>query len=816
MTLAIKPPAQAITHDPVCGMEVEPARAARAVERDGTTYYFCSPQCADQFTDAGNPRQAVSHLELHVPALKDTSSAATVEAVVRKLPGIGKVTADPVAGRVSVDYETAHVSEAKLRSTISAAGYNVDDRKSTADATAEPADQEEEARRSEYRHLMRKVWIAGGISVPVVLLSYPTLFPVLRDLPWLATGSEGLLWTWRLLGILTLPILLWGGSQFFQGAWAAAKSRSANMNTLVAVGTTAAWVYSTVAVVAPQIFPSAETAQTYYDVVSVVIALVVFGSALEIRAKGRTGEAMKKLIGLQAKTARVVRDGEELDVPIEQVLVADSIIVRPGEKIPVDGVLVVGASAVDESMVTGESIPSEKQAGDEVIGGTINRTGSFTFRATRVGADTALSNIVRMVQDAQGSKAPIQRVVDRVSGYFVPAVLITAIAAFMAWFTFGPQPALAYAVIAFVTVLIIACPCALGLATPTSLTVGIGKAAQNGVLIRSGDALQTAMKLDAIVLDKTGTITLGKPSLTDVVAGELAENEVLRLAAAVDRASEHPLAEAIVNGARTRQIDVPDAEDFEAIPGHGSQATVEGQLVLVGNLKFMTDRSVPAGALETTAEALATDGKTPMFVAVDGRLAGLVACADTVKEDSRNAIARLKALGIEVYMITGDNKRTAEAIARSVGVDHVLAEVLPADKAHEVQKLQLQGKVVAMVGDGINDAPALAQADVGIAIGTGTDVAIEASDITLISGSLRGVATAIEVSRATMRNVRQNLFGAFVYNGLGLPVAAGLLFPFFGILLSPILAAAAMAMSSVTVVTNANRLRSFKPREVTP
>ena len=588
------------------------------------------------------------------------------------------------------------------------------------------------------------------------------------------------------------------------------------MNTLVAVGTTAAWVYSTVAVVAPQIFPSAETAQTYYDVVSVVIALVVFGSALEIRAKGRTGEAMKKLIGLQAKTARVVRDAQELDVPIEEVLVGDSIIVRPGEKIPVDGVLVVGASAVDESMVTGESIPSEKQAGDEVIGGTINRTGSFTFRATRVGADTALSNIVRMVQDAQGSKAPIQRVVDRVSGYFVPAVLITAIVSFMAWYTFGPQPALAYAVIAFVTVLIIACPCALGLATPTSLTVGIGKAAQNGVLIRSGDALQTAMKLDAIVLDKTGTITLGKPSLTDVVAGELAENDVLRLAAAVDRASEHPLAEAIVNGAKTRQIDVPDAEAFQAVPGHGSQATVEGQLVLVGNLKFMTDRSVPTGNLEATAETLATDGKTPMFVAVDGRLAGLVACADTVKEDSRNAIARLKALGIEVYMITGDNKRTAEAIARSVGVDHVLAEVLPADKAHEVQKLQLAGKVVAMVGDGINDAPALAQADVGIAIGTGTDVAIEASDITLISGSLRGVATAIEVSRATMRNVRQNLFGAFVYNGLGLPVAAGLLYPFFGILLSPILAAAAMAMSSVTVVTNANRIRSFKPREVTP
>ena len=787
MTLAVKPPSQAALHDPVGGMEVDPADQPPA-----------------------------AHLELHVPALDCASCASTVEAAIRKLPGIGAVTANGVSGRVTVDYEPAHVSEVQLRSTITAAGYKVDEAMPDTESETDPGDREEEARRREYGHLMRKVWVAGVISVPVVLLSYPSLFPVLRDLTWLAPGSDGLLWTWRVLGILTLPILVWGGSQFFRGAWVAAKARSATMHTLIAVGTSAAWTYSTVAVLAPQIFPSAETAQTYYDVVSVVIALVVLGLALEVRAKGRTGEALKKLIGLQAKTARVVRDGQESDVPIDQVVVGDSVIVRPGEKIPVDGLVLVGASAVDESMVTGESIPAEKQAGDEVIGGTLNRTGSFTFRATRVGADTALSNIVRMVQDAQGSKAPIQRVVDRVSSYFVPAVLITAVVAFMAWFTFGPQPALAYAVIAFVTVLIIACPCALGLATPTSLTVGIGKAAQNGVLIRSGDALQTAMKLDAIVLDKTGTITLGKPSLTDVVAGGLEEREVLRLAAAVDRASEHPLAEAIVNGAKARQIDLPDATDFQAVPGHGSEAVVEGHRVLVGNLKFMTDRSVPTDQLETTAETLAADGKTPMFVAVDGRSAGLVACADTVKEDSKQAIARLRAVGIEVYMITGDNRRTAEAIARKVGVDHVLAEVLPADKAQQVRKLQLEGKVVAMVGDGINDAPALAQADVGIAIGTGTDVAIESSDITLISGSLRGVATAIEVSRATMRNVRQNLFGAFIFNGIGLPVAAGVLYPFFGILLSPILAAAAMAMSSVTVVTNANRLRAFKPKEANP
>ncbi len=473
-----------------------------------------------------------------------------------------------------------------------------------------------------------------------------------------------------------------------------------------------------------------------------------------------------------------------------------------------------GASAVDESMITGESIPAEKVAGDEVIGATLNKTGAFRFRATKVGKDTALANIIRMVQDAQGSKAPIQRTVDKVSGYFVPAVMILAVLAFVVWYDVGPVPAAAYAVIAFVTVLIIACPCALGLATPTSLTVGIGKGAQNGILIRSGDALQTAERLNAIVLDKTGTITVGRPSLTDVVAVGLAEEELLRLAAAVERSSEHPLAEAIVEGARARGIEPPEPDRFEAIPGHGVVATVDGHTVLLGNLKLMRDRGLGVADLQPKAEALADAGKTPMYVAVDERPAGLVACADTVKDDSRRVIARLKELGLEVVMITGDNRRTAEAIAREVGVDRVLAEVLPQDKAHEVRKLQLEGKTVAMAGDGINDAPALAQADVGLAIGTGTDVAMEASDITLISGSLRGVVTAIEVSRATMRNVHQNLVGAFFYNTAGLPIAAGLLYPFFGILLSPLLAAAAMAFSSVTVVSNANRLRRFRPQEL--
>ena len=677
----------------------------------------------------------------------------------------------------------------------------------------DPVDAEEAARAREYRSLLRKFWASAAVSVPVIVFSYPQLVPGLRDATWMAPGSTERLWIWRALGVLTLPILIWAGGQFYVGMWAAARSRSANMHTLIGVGIAAAWLYSTVAVLFPSAFPSDRFAEVYYDVTSVVTALVVLGLALEIKAKGRTSEALKQLIGLQPKTARVIREGHELDVPISDVIEGDVVVVRPGEKVPVDGIVLDGASALDESMVTGESIPVEKVPGDEVIGATLNGTGSFRFRATKVGKDTLLSNIIRMVQDAQGSRPPIQRTVDRVANYFVPAVLILAVVAFVTWYLVGPSPA--YAVIAFVTVLIIACPCALGLATPTSLTVGIGKAAQNGILIRSGDALQTARSLDVIVLDKTGTITVGKPSLTDVVPAGLDADAVLRLAAGVERGSEHPLAEAIVAGALARGIEPPGAVAFAAVPGHGVRATVEGQEVLLGNQKLLRDEGVAVpGALEDAASALADGGKTPMFVAVDGAAAGLIACADTVKEDSRRAIARLRGLGIEVAMITGDNERTARAIARDVGVDRVLAEVLPQDKAHEVRRFQLEGRTVAMVGDGINDAPALAQADVGIAIGTGTDVAMEASDVTLISGSLTGVATAIEVSRATMRNVYQNLFGAFVYNSAGLPVAAGLLYPLFGILLSPLLAATAMAFSSLTVVSNANRLRRFRPREV--
>jgi len=679
-------------------------------------------------------------------------------------------------------------------------------------AVAPTLTREEQDQAREYQTLVKKFWFAATISVPVVALSYPSFIPVLRDL--LPAGSLQLRIVWGLLGLMTIPVMAWSGSQFFIGIWAALKHRQANMHTLIAIGISAAWLYSGVAVLFPDIFPAMELAEVFYDVTTVVTALVVLGLALELKAKGRTSEAIKKLIGLQAKTARIIRDGKETDIPVEEVLVNDIVLVRPGEKIPVDGTLTEGSSNIDESMITGESIPVEKHVGDEVIGSTMNQTGSFRFRATKVGKDTALAQIIRLVQDAQGSKAPIQRVVDKVSHYFVPTVMILAVASAVVWFVLGPQPALIYALIVFVTTLIIACPCALGLATPTSLTVGIGKGAEHGILIRSGDALQTAQRLQTIVLDKTGTITKGKPELTDVVAERgFDEGTVLRLAAAVERNSEHPLASAIVEGAQARGLVLSEALGFNAVPGHGVEAEVEGYQVLLGNAKLLTDQVIGLGQLEIKARQIADLGKTPMYLAIDGQAAGIIAAADTVKPDSVAAIAALKRLGIEVAMLTGDNRRTAEAIGREVGVDRVLAEVLPQDKAHEVQKLQLEGKVVGMVGDGINDAPALAQADVGLAIGTGTDVAIEAADITLISGSLNGVVMAVEISKATMRNVTQNLFGAFIYNSLGIPVAMGILYPMLGLLLSPILAAAAMAASSVTVVTNANRLRGWKPKE---
>jgi len=679
---------------------------------------------------------------------------------------------------------------------------------------ATPAEEPATEADLEYRTLMRKWWFGLAVGAPTMLLSYPWLFPVLKDL--FPRDSSQLKVMWGVMGLGALAVLVYSGSQFFTGAWQALRHRTANMYTLIAMGTGVAWVYSTIALVFPGVFPDSTFTEVYYDVTVVVTALVVLGMAMEVKARGRSSEAIHKLIGLQAKTARVLRDGGEVEIAVEDVVAGDVVAVRPGEKIPVDGELTEGSSSLDESMITGESLPVAKGPGDEVIGATMNTTGAFRFRATKVGKDTALAQIVRLVQDAQSSKVPIQRIVDVVSGYFTPAVMILAVSGFVIWFDFGPTPAVTYAVIVAVTTLIIACPCALGMATPMSLTTGVGKGAENGILIRSGDALQIASRLDTIVLDKTGTITWGKPVVTDVVSHWRGEDGLLALVAAVEQTSEHPLAGAIVAAARERELPLPAVEGFVAVPGHGVSARVDGHDLLLGNRRLMDSEGIDVSSLGELADRLAEEGKTPMFAAVDGKAGGLIAVADTIKDDSVAAIARLRAMGLEVAMITGDNQRTADAIARSVGVDRVLAEVLPEDKAAEVRKLQLEGKKVGMVGDGINDAPALTQADVGFAIGTGTDVAIEAADVTLISGSLQGVVTAIEISKATMRNVRQNLTGAFAYNSLGLPIALGVLYPVLGVLLSPLLAAAAMSLSSLTVITNANRLKRWHPKEARP
>ena len=753
--------------------------------------------------------------QIGIQDLRCASCVTFIQDILKATPGVLKASVNVATQQADIEYLPGATTLAELHRTVESTGYKtVEPAKG-----APPEDAERAARRAEYLNLRNRFVFAAILSAVVLVLSFAEIIPVLKAIPTQIT--------WIVSFALTTPVLFWAGSRFFAGAWSAFRHHTADMNTLIALGTGAAYLYSTVATFLPGVLPEALRA-VYFDTTAIIITLILLGQMLEARAKGQTNEAIRKLMGLQAKTARVVRGGADVDIPIEEVLVGDVVIVRPGEKIPVDGIVSEGSSSVDESMITGESLPVSKKSGDEVIGATLNKTGSFRFRATKVGKDTALSQIIQLVQQAQGTKAPIQRLADVISGYFVPTVILVALWSFTLWFIFGPQPQFVHALVTAVTVLIIACPCALGLATPTSIMVGTGKGAENGILIRSAEALETAHQLNAIVLDKTGTITKGKPELTDVVANsewQIADSkttsairhspsaisELLRLAASVEKSSEHPLAAAIVDGAKARGVTLADATDFEAVPGHGVIAQVEGHRVLLGNMKLMEQEQIALEDLDITARHLADDGKTPMYVAVDGQAAGIVAVADTVKDDSREAIARFKRLGLEVVMITGDNQRTADAIARQVGVDRVLAEVLPEDKAHNVQMLQREGKVVAMVGDGINDAPALAQADVGLAIGTGTDVAIEASDITLIKGSLMGVAVAIELSQATMRNIKQNLFGSFIYNSLGVPIAAGVLFPFFGILLSPIIASAAMALSSVTVVSNALRLRGFQP-----
>jgi Cu+-exporting ATPase len=747
---------------------------------------------------------AVKKSVFPVSGLTCATCVARVERALAGVPGVVSVSVNLASEKATVEYlEGLETSE--LRRAVKDAGYGL------GAETAAVEDVTALAQR-QTRELRNRAIFAAVIGFSILGLGFGASF----------LGKPYLLWA------LATPVQFWAGWRFYRGAWSAARHRTADMNTLIAVGTTAAYFYSMIAVLFPDIFLARGlTPFLYFDTSALIIALILLGRFFEARARGQTSAAIKKLIGLQPKTARVIRGDREVEVPVVEVGVGDLILVRPGERIPVDGVIRRGYSSVDESMITGESIPVEKNVDDEVIGATINKMGSFQFTATKVGKDTVLAQVIRLVEEAQGSKAPIQRLADLIASYFVPIVISIAAATFLVWFFVGPAPTLTLAILNFVTVLIIACPCALGLATPTAIMVGTGKGAEFGVLIRSAEALERAHKVETVLLDKTGTMTKGEPEVTEVIAvPSFSEEKVLKLAASAERSSEHPVGEAIVKAASQKNLKLLSTTDFRAVPGHGVEAVVAGTKLVLGNLKMVQDRGLSLNGLEQEADRLWEEGKTVMFLGMDSKVVGLIAVADTLKPDARESLTALRNMGIESVMITGDNRRTAEAIARSVGVDRVLSEVLPEDKAGEVRKLQEAGKVVAMVGDGINDAPALAQADIGIAIGTGTDVAIETGDITLIRGDLKGIATAISLSKRTMRTIRQNLFWAFAYNSALIPVAAGALFFVFrstGVpsglnfmlgdfgFLNPILAAAAMAASSVTVVSNSLRLRRFRP-----
>ncbi|MBW8059888.1 MAG: copper-translocating P-type ATPase [Solirubrobacterales bacterium] len=773
------------------GRAPEPASAGEVAEAVGV-----GPS-----REVGQPGEV--ELTLQPGAIGCASCVGTIEGALLTLPGVDRAAVSMATERVTIDYDPGQLGVEQLREAITGAGYQLLDGGGPAGAAGGEGDAEAVARRAEIVDLSRRVAVGAVLTAPVI---FAVMASDVFKAGWV---PEILLNHWLQLALIA-PVMFYTGWPIHRTGWLSLSHRSADMNTLIAIGTAAAFGYSLFVTLFPSLLPS-DLRDVYYEAVGVILTLILFGRLIEVRAKAGTGEAIRKLIGLQAKTARVVRDSGEQEIPVEEVAPGDVIAVRPGEKIPVDGEVVEGRSTLDESMVTGESLPVTKEAGDTVIGATINQTGAFRFRATSVGRDTMLAQIVRLVEQAQGSKAPIQRVADLVASYFVPVVIFIAVATFVVWFDFGPAPALTFALVSAVTVLIIACPCALGLATPLSIMVGTGKGAQNGVLIRSAEALETAHKLQVIVLDKTGTITRGEPALTDVVTVDgAAEDELLRLVAAAERSSEHPLGKAIVAAAGERGLSLPEPAEFDSVTGRGLRALIDGRRLLVGTRRLLGEAGVDHGPLEAEAQRLEAEGRTAILVAVDSRPAGVVAVADTVKPGSAAAIAALRRLGLEVVMISGDNARTAEAIAGQVGIERVLAEVLPEDKVLEVRRLQDEGRLVAMVGDGINDAPALAQADVGIAIGTGTDVAIEAADITLVSGELRGVVTSLSLSRATMRNIRQNLTFAFGYNAIGIPIAAGVLYPFLGLRLSPMIAAAAMAASSLSVVGNANRLRRWQ------
>jgi Cu+-exporting ATPase len=821
--------------------------------------------------DKTNSKKA-DKASVHITGMTCITCAATVKKGLSETPGVEQADVNFASEKASIEYDPTKVDLAKIKDTISELGYGVATRKSifpvsgmtcascvarveealssvpgvisdsvnlaSEKATVEYlegtglADMRRAVKDAGYElgpevQALEDVTTAAQREIRVLRNKFIIAAILTASIMALGWGPSFVAKSYLLLAMAT-PVQFWAGLRFYRGAWGALKHKTSDMNTLIAVGTSVAYFYSMIAVIAPGLFATGVLEpHLYFHTSAAIITLILLGRFLEARARGQTSDAIKKLIGMQPKTALVIHEGEQREIPVEEVQVGDLILVRPGERVPVDGIVRQGYSSVDESMITGESIPVEKKVDDEVIGATINKTGSLEIEASKVGKDTTLAHIVRMVEEAQGSKAPIQRLVDVIASYFVPTVIGIAIVTFVVWYFVGPAPALTFAFLNFVAVLVIACPCALGLATPTAIMVGTGKGAEHGILIRNGEALERAHQINTVLLDKTGTLTRGEPVVTDIIsAHSFSQEEVLRLAASAEHTSEHPLGEAVVKAALEKKLELSPSSDFNAVPGQGVEASVEGKKLSLGNLKLMEERGLSLNGLEKKAAELLEGGKTVMFLGKDNHIAGIIALADTLKPGAKEALQALRKMGIETAMITGDNRRTAEAIAREAGIDRVLAEVLPEHKAGEVKKLQEEGKVVAMIGDGINDAPALAQADVGIAIGTGTDVAMETGDITLISGDLMGAVTAISLSKRTMRTIKQNLFWAFAYNTALIPVAAGVLYIAFGNVgvpsglhfilgeygfLNPILAAAAMAASSITVVSNSLRLRRFKP-----
>jgi Cu+-exporting ATPase len=749
------------------------------------------------------PKQSDNRREVVIPisGMTCASCARAVEKAIQKLPGTIEVTVNLASEKARIVYNPDETRISALKQVIEKAGY-----KALEIETEEQVDKERERREKERKSLWSRFLIALFFTVPLFYIAMGHMLGL--PIPDILVPEKFPLNFALAQLILVIPVML-SGHRFYTVGFGRLFRREPNMDSLIAIGTSAAFLYGLYAIFRIFNGDMEYAHELYFESAGVIITLIMLGKYLEGVTKGKTSEAIKKLMGLSPKTATVIQNGQEMTIPIDEVEVGDILLVRPGEKIPVDGEVVDGRTSVDESMLTGESIPVEKIKGSRVVGASINKNGTIQFQATKVGRDTALAQIIRLVEDAQGTKAPIAKMADIISGYFVPAVIIIAILASVAWFLAGKTAIFALTI--FISVLVIACPCALGLATPTAIMVGTGKGAEYGVLIKGGEALETAHEVNTIVFDKTGTITEGKPVVTDIITtGSIGQNDLLQISASAERGSEHPLGEAIVNSAKDKNLELLNAESFEAIPGHGIKVVVGGKEILLGNKKLMDDRNIMI-TLQTDSDRLAGEGKTPMFIAIDNSLAGIIAVADVIKPGSRRAIEMLHNMGIKVAMITGDNRRTAEAIAAQAGIDIVLAEVLPEDKANEVKKLQENGAKVAMVGDGINDAPALAQADIGIAIGSGTDVAMESADIVLMRGDLMDVLTAIQLSKKTIRNIKQNLFWAFAYNTAGIPIAAGLLYLFGGPLLNPMIAAAFMAFSSVSVLSNALRLKRFKP-----